>query len=573
MNTVNRILALGLSISCLASVMSASSQEITSQYDFKLALNYAFGPADIDTLILSTSGGVYTTIDTFYMAILEPLTIIAKPGLAEKPIFTHSDPDSNVLEMFRVFDDFTVEGVIFDGSHAQSHGMKYAIRLGHEAEDRNGIPIFARDGTDITIRNCDFRNIYQDKILPTPTSASGAGHAVYFLRPDDALPAPRPVIRAGTVRIENCTFTNLGDEAIRMAETEKYQDPATGAFIERVLDSLIVRNCTFKNIDAECIRFYADTDPATEDAYVLLEHLTVDSSAIRTAYIKNNQNAIMRNVLITNSRLCDIDRLDRNNYLIQLQQVGSLVSYIDTFNIDLSSAAPYDNRIGCTKGGELLEETVFGFDPLYADPHSFDYTIAAASHAFWSGHDGSALGDLRWATNTPTTLPFYLTIDGPGSVTLDPPLEGRCYDPGTTVTLTAVPDTLKEFLGWSGDLSGTNATESVTVNAATSITATFGSTAAVEGSDGVPVVYRLAQNYPNPFNPETRIEFNLPESGWTTLIVYNLQGHKVATLVDEHREAGVYRAAWNAQEFASGLYFYQLRSGNFVSIKKMVLLK
>ncbi|UCH11187.1 MAG: hypothetical protein JSU61_04675, partial [Fidelibacterota bacterium] len=242
MKPVNRIIALGLGVFGLVSVMSASSQEIEADFDFKLALNFAFN-ANIDTLILITSGGVYTTTDTFYMAILEPLTIIAKPGLAEKPIFTHSDPDSGVDEIFRVFDDFTVEGVIFDGGHARTHGMKYAIRFGHDA---GGPPddqtvIIARDGTDITVKNCDFRNMYPNKIL---SGLDGQGRAVYFLRPDENLPEPRPVVRAGTVRIENCTFTNIGDEAIRMVETEKYDDPATGARIARVLDSLIVRNCT-----------------------------------------------------------------------------------------------------------------------------------------------------------------------------------------------------------------------------------------------------------------------------------------------------------------------------------------
>ena len=68
---------------------SASSIEVEDQYDFKLALNFAF-LNNIDTLILTTSGGVYTTTDTLYFQILEPLTIMAAPGLAEKPIITHS---------------------------------------------------------------------------------------------------------------------------------------------------------------------------------------------------------------------------------------------------------------------------------------------------------------------------------------------------------------------------------------------------------------------------------------------------------------------------------------------------
>ncbi|MFC1619540.1 T9SS type A sorting domain-containing protein [Candidatus Neomarinimicrobiota bacterium] len=567
MKSVKRLIVLGLSVSCLTGVASGSSTPISSDYDFKMALDYAFGPANIDTLILSTSGGVYTTTDTSYLAILKPLTIIAAPGLAEKPIFTHSDPDSNVLEIFRIFDDFTVDGVIFDGGHAQSHGMKYAMRFGHEDElPPLNTPQKAKIGTNITIKNCDFRDFYEDKDLAKD------GHALYFLRPQAEYFPGTDLIKAGDVLIENCTFTNFGYEPIRISETEKYPDPPA-APIESCLESLTVRNCTFTNIDAECVRYYSDLDATTPDAPVLVEHLTINNSATRVMFLKNSGGAIVRDILITNSRSSgphgrDEDLLDAQGNT----DVPSFVSHIDTFNIylppGLEDGVPIESA-----DGEVDETTIFGFDPQYAAPLSFDYTLSTASHAFWSGHDGETMGDLRWATNTPTTLPFYLTVDGPGSVTLDPPIEGRCYDPGTAVTLTAVPDSAMIFTGWSGDLSGENATETVTVNAATAITATFDDPLAVEETGGFPTVYRLAQNYPNPFNPLTRIAFDLPQSGWATLSIYNLLGQQIATLLDEPYEAGRHVLDFDASKLSSGIYFYQLRSNDFISIKKMVFLK
>ena len=111
---------------------------------------------------------------------------------------------------------------------------------------------------------------------------------------------------AGTVIVEDCIIQNTGDEAIRMTETEKFA-------AERVLDTLIVRNTTFTNIDAECIRFYADTDTATADAYVLLENLTINNSATRVMYIKNNQYATARNIIVSNARLPGSDRQDRSD--------------------------------------------------------------------------------------------------------------------------------------------------------------------------------------------------------------------------------------------------------------------
>jgi fibronectin-binding autotransporter adhesin len=89
----------------------------------------------------------------------------------------------------------------------------------------------------------------------------------------------------------------------------------------------------------------------------------------------------------------------------------------------------------------------------------------------------------------------------------------------------------------------------------------------------LPFEYALDQNYPNPFNPVTTIQFSLEKSGKTVLEIYNVLGQKVATLVDGNLSAGAYRYQWNASGMASGMYFYRLRSDNFVATKKMVLVK
>jgi CubicO group peptidase (beta-lactamase class C family) len=95
----------------------------------------------------------------------------------------------------------------------------------------------------------------------------------------------------------------------------------------------------------------------------------------------------------------------------------------------------------------------------------------------------------------------------------------------------------------------------------------------VEDEVTSPVSYRLYQNYPNPFNPVTIIEFALPIPGFVTLSIFNILGEQVATLVFEYLTAGSYKYEWNASELTSGIYIYRLKSGNFVSIKKMVLMK
>jgi len=85
--------------------------------------------------------------------------------------------------------------------------------------------------------------------------------------------------------------------------------------------------------------------------------------------------------------------------------------------------------------------------------------------------------------------------------------------------------------------------------------------------------FDLKQNYPNPFNPSTTIKFQIPNSNFVTLGIYNLLGQKVATLVNKKLNAGIYTAEWNAAGFASGVYLYRLQAGNYTETKKLILLR
>ena len=88
-----------------------------------------------------------------------------------------------------------------------------------------------------------------------------------------------------------------------------------------------------------------------------------------------------------------------------------------------------------------------------------------------------------------------------------------------------------------------------------------------------PTDFRLEQNYPNPFNPSTTIGYTLPRASFVTLKVFDALGKEVTTLVNEQREAGSYRIAFDASSIASGTYFYRLQAGEYMSVKKLVLLK
>lgn len=89
----------------------------------------------------------------------------------------------------------------------------------------------------------------------------------------------------------------------------------------------------------------------------------------------------------------------------------------------------------------------------------------------------------------------------------------------------------------------------------------------------IPASYSLSQNYPNPFNPTTNIDFNLPKESNVTLKMYDLLGKEVKTLVEGVQKAGIYHIAVDGTELSSGIYFYTLRTDNFVETKKMTLIK
>lgn len=98
-------------------------------------------------------------------------------------------------------------------------------------------------------------------------------------------------------------------------------------------------------------------------------------------------------------------------------------------------------------------------------------------------------------------------------------------------------------------------------------------------NDFTPRYFSLEQNYPNPFNPSTKISWQSPISGHTSLKIYDILGNEIATLVDEYKEAGIHEIVFSSLEMihtsslTSGVYFYQIKIGSFVQTKKMILMR
>jgi hypothetical protein len=95
----------------------------------------------------------------------------------------------------------------------------------------------------------------------------------------------------------------------------------------------------------------------------------------------------------------------------------------------------------------------------------------------------------------------------------------------------------------------------------------------VEDEDIKPLTFSLYQNYPNPFNPSTVISWQSSVGSHQTIKVFDVLGNQVAILVDEYKQAGNYEVEFNAAALPSGVYFYQLRAGEFIEAEKMILLR
>ena len=92
----------------------------------------------------------------------------------------------------------------------------------------------------------------------------------------------------------------------------------------------------------------------------------------------------------------------------------------------------------------------------------------------------------------------------------------------------------------------------------------------------IPTEYALEQNYPNPFNPETRIHYDIASGGNVSLVIYDILGRKIVKLINQYQQPGRYDILWNGNDalgnpVGSGVYLYQLKSGNFSKTKKMVI--
>lgn len=163
---------------------------------------------------------------------------------------------------------------------------------------------------------------------------------------------------------------------------------------------------------------------------------------------------------------------------------------------------------------------------------------------------------------------------------------GLFYDSAATFTITVNPASVMfngkmyYFQNWAGtgqgSYSGNNLTPQITMHGIISQQAVFDTIVpfGIQNlNTGVPKEFALHQNYPNPFNPVTKIQFDVPKSSDVKLVVYDLLGSEIETIVSNRLDAGFYEADLDFTNRASGVYIYRLEAGSYTSVRRMILIK
>ncbi len=233
-----------------------------------------------------------------------------------------------------------------------------------------------------------------------------------------------------------------------------------------------------------------------------------------------------------------------------------------------------DNKFAVRFTPTFYPTQLIRVEALAINDAPFDFTIQADS----SGYPGDILaGPYRVHADVPSVGTVTLTLPGG-----DPPLfeEGDFW-----VVLNYLPES-PDAPAFGVDKSSPNENRGMYYTAAGgwkdltvgNLMVTSYITSQIldvedQNGAGSPKTFSLDQNYPNPFNPETIIRYEIPKSTFVTLNVYNITGQLVATLVNEQQNTGRYSVTWNGSNVSSGVYIYRLIAGNYVSVKKAILLK
>jgi len=254
----------------------------------------------------------------------------------------------------------------------------------------------------------------------------------------------------------------------------------------------------------------------------------------------------------------------------------------DAFDLTFNNVFSPVSNPRSTNGGTIeftLEVTGTNTVTFYVDGDGTDEYAGKPSKPqnFTASFPNNGYPTLTWDANTEPDLYGYrvykkLTTVSSGTQTTYDFTTGTSYIDNDFTVKRRFGDDTAEY--WIVAVDNSNKLSVETEHKSTSGTSSI-QWKANEENEAKEIVkkYDLYANYPNPFNPSTQITYQIPKNGFVSLIVYNTLGQIVKTLVERNQTMGKYNVNFNAAGLPSGVYFYRLQAGNFVSVKKMLLLR
>ena len=305
-----------------------------------------------DTIMLTTDGGAYENDDEIKPDI--PLTFMAKPGLAKRPVLTNNGADGT-KDIFRLYNDLTLIGLEIDGLNE----AKYGIRTGSSSGDAANV----KQDYVLKITNCHFRDIV--------AGSDGNAFRAYGMT------------MADSIVVKNSLFENMGKEALR-ARDEDSDRPGFGFFNVKYFE---VSNSTFWNIKNDAISVYGgDQDTATPGPEVVIDHVTIYNAGHYVLNLKFAENAKVTNSILVGNY--DIVNATMKTLGAPWLETGAEIAYTDTLNVSDDGE--------WTGGGMPTVNMLHAVDPMFADADNGDFTLSGDSPLIGKGKDGATLGDMRW---------------------------------------------------------------------------------------------------------------------------------------------------------------------------------
>ena len=309
-----------------------------------------------DTLVLTTDGGKYENDDELRVEM--PLTIMAAPGLTNRPVLTNNGTDAT-KDIIRMYNDLTLEGLEFDGLAHAGEQTKYAIR-NSSGSDQDQV----KEGYVLKILDCYFHDFVH--------GSDGNVFRAYY----DTM--------ADSIIVRNTLVYNTGKEAIRVRD-EDNERPGFGFYNVRYFE---VSNSTFWNIKNDAISVYGgDEDPASPGPEVVIDHVTMHNVGHYLINLKDVEDARVTNTIMVDN----YDIVNATNKTLGAPWLvpGAYLGYSDTLNVS-------DDGDWTGDRGDPTIENLYAVDPQFMDAANGDFTLMSTSPLIGAGMNGVTLGDPRW---------------------------------------------------------------------------------------------------------------------------------------------------------------------------------